>query len=74
MASPFGHGDALFAERAFFRFVRRNRQVKQSLYLVFRYTEFSLTAAAVDEEADTDDDAAGFINDIADLLSRTAGG
>jgi len=74
MASPFGHGDALFAERAFFRFVRRNRQVKQSLYLVFRYTEFSLTAAAVDEEADTDDDAAGFINDIDDFLNRTAGG
>lgn len=74
MASPFCHGDTLFAQRAFFRLVRRHRQVKQGLYLVFRHAEFSLAAAAVDEEADTDDDAAGFFNDIDDFLNRSAGG
>ena len=74
MASPFCHGDTLFAQRAFFRLVRRNRQVQQGLYLIFRHAEFSLAAAAVDEEADTDDDAAGFFNDIDDFLNRSAGG
>ena len=68
VASPFRHGDTLFAKGAFFRLVRRNCQVQQCLYLIFRYTEFSLTAAAVDEEADTDDDTAGFFDDIDDFL------
>ena len=72
VAAPFGHGDALFAERAFFRFVRRDGQMQESLDFIFRYAEFSFTAAAVDEEADTDDDAAGFLDDIDDFLDGTA--
>lgn len=72
VAAPFGHGDALFAKRAFFRFVRRNGQMKESLDFVFRYAEFSLAAAAVDEEADADDDAASFLDDIDDFLDGTA--
>ena len=74
VAAPFSHGDALFAEQAFFRFVRRDGQMQESLDFIFRYAEFSFTAAAVDEEADTDDDAAGFFNDIDDFLNRSAGG
>lgn len=72
VAAPFGHGDALFAERAFFRFVRRDSQMEESLDFIFRYAEFGLAAAAVDEEADTDDDAAGFLDDIDDFLDGTA--
>ena len=72
VAAPFGHGDALFAERTFFRFVRRDGQMQESLDFIFRYAEFSFTAAAVDEEADTDDDAAGFLDDIDDFLDGTA--
>lgn len=71
VAAPFGHGDALFAERAFFRFVRRNRQVKQGLDLIFRYAEFSLATATVDEEANTDDDAASFLDNVDNFLNRT---
>lgn len=72
VAAPFGHGDALFAKRAFFRFVRRDGQMQESLDFIFRHAEFSFTAAAVDEEADTDDDAAGFLDDIDDFLDGTA--
>ena len=72
VAAPFGHGDALFAERAFFRFVRRDGQMEESLDFIFRDAKFGLAAAAVDEEADTDDDAAGFLDDIDDFLDGTA--
>ena len=68
VAAPFGHGDALFAEWAFFRFVRRDGQMEESLDFIFRDAKFGLAAAAVDEEADTDDDAAGFLDDIDDFL------
>ena len=40
--------------------------MQESLDFIFRYAEFSFTAATVDEEADTDDDAAGFLDDIDD--------
>lgn len=71
VAAPFGHGDALFAERAFFRSICRDGQMEESLDFIFRHTEFSFAAAAVDEEADTDDDAASFLDNVDNFLNRT---
>ena len=42
--------------------------MKQGLYVFLRHAEFGLAAAAVYEEADADDDAAGLFNDVDDFL------
>ena len=63
-AAPFRQLDALFAKRAFFRFIRRNGQMKQG----FRPdAEVHFSAAAVDEEAHTDHVAAMGTDDIHDF-------
>ena len=72
MAAPFCHGDALLAKRAFFRFIGGNSQVKESLYLIFRHAEFGFTAAAVYEEADSDNDTASFFDYIYHFLDASS--
>ena len=69
--TTFCHSYAIFTKRAFFRFVCRNFEVKQSLYFFMRYAEFCFTTRAVNEQTYTYDLTTGLVYNIYYFLYRT---